>query len=55
MPPFVGAAQLTLALLLAAVAVGLAGAEGTVAGTIAVEGGEGLLVPSALVAVTVKV
>ena len=55
-PPLeAGAVQLTVAWVFPAVAVGLSGAEGVVAGMTAVVATEAGPVPTALVAVTVKV
>lgn len=54
-PPFVGAVQVTVALLIPRVALGFAGAEGRVAGVTAVDAAEGGDVPTPLVALTVKV
>jgi hypothetical protein len=54
-PPLLGAVQLTVAAALPAVAVAPVGAPGVVEGTTALEAAEAALVPTALVAVTVKV
>jgi hypothetical protein len=55
-PPFdAGVANETLACMLPAVAVTLAGASGTVIGVTLFDAADGALVPAAFVAVTVKV
>lgn len=55
LPPVVGALQVTAASPTPAFAVGAHGLAGTEAGVTAVEGGDGVLVPTPFVAVTVKV
>ncbi len=55
-PPFeVGAVQETVAVVLPGVAVPMVGAPGTVGTVTEFDGGDEALVPTALVAVTVKV
>ena len=54
-PSFAGALNATMICVLPAVIVGCAGAFGTVAGTTEAEAGDGGLVPTPLVAVTVHV
>ncbi len=56
LPPFdAGAGQLTMADAVAAIAVGVPGAPGMVAGVTLFEGADAGPVPNAFVAVTVKV
>jgi hypothetical protein len=56
LPPFdAGGVKMTVARALPAVAVTAVGAPGTVSGVTGVEGPEGKPVPTAFVAVTVKV
>ena len=55
LPPLAGAKNDTVTCALPATTVGGAGALGTVLGTTTTDAGDGLLVPSAFVAVTVQV